>query len=138
MATHCHRPQSGWIDFAILSKPGPDGSGRIELFANGKPVVTVRGHVGHADKGLGKNQYFKFGPYRDGHASNWTLYYDDFRRSPDARDEDVLPSALRPGQKSTHGRTYSPKVRSDGDEVTPGNDRRIAPAHSYLASHNMI
>ncbi len=87
-------PASGWIDFAILSKPGPDGSGRIELFANGKPVVTVRGMVGHADKGLGKNQYFKFGPYRDGHASNWTLYYDDFRRSPDCAD--VLKDGICP------------------------------------------
>ena len=62
--------------------PGPDGSGHIELFANGKPIVTVKGHIGHADKGLGKNQYFKFGPYRAAHASEWTLYYDDFRRSP--------------------------------------------------------
>ncbi len=27
-------PSSGWIDFAIYTKPGPDGSGRIEIFAN--------------------------------------------------------------------------------------------------------
>ena len=47
-------------------KPGPDGTGHIEIFANGKPIVTVKGHIGHADKGLGKNQYFKFGPYRAG------------------------------------------------------------------------
>ncbi len=79
---------SGWIDFAVLSKPGPDGSGHIEIFANGKWVVTVRGMVGHADFGLGKNQYFKFGPYRDGAPNKWTLYYDDFVRSPDC--EDVL------------------------------------------------
>lgn len=79
-------PDSGWIDFAIYAKPGPDGSGRIALFANGKPVVTVTGRIGHADPGLGANQYFKFGPYRAAHTTEWTLYYDDFRRSPDCRD----------------------------------------------------
>jgi hypothetical protein len=81
-------PDSGWIDFAVYTKPGPDGSGHIEIFANGKPVVTVKGHIGHADKGLGKNQYFKFGPYRAANKGEWTLYYDNFRRSP--RCEDVL------------------------------------------------
>ena len=84
-------PQAGWIDFAIYTKPGPDGTGHIEIFANGKWIVTVRGHIGHNDDGLGKNQYFKFGPYRAGHSNEWTLYYDDFRRSP--RRADVLKGA---------------------------------------------
>jgi hypothetical protein len=79
-------PDSGWIDFAILTKPGADGSGHIEIFANGKPVVTVKGMIGHNDKGLGKNQYFKFGPYRAGQSTDWSVYYDDFRRSPDCAD----------------------------------------------------
>ncbi|MBX3567750.1 MAG: polysaccharide lyase [Rhizobiaceae bacterium] len=87
-------PDTGWIDFAIYTRPGPDGSGRIDLFANGKPVVTVTGHIGHADKGLGDNQYFKFGPYRAAHDNEWTLYYDDFRRSP--RCEDVLTDGTCP------------------------------------------
>jgi hypothetical protein len=85
---------SGWIDFGVYAKPGPDGRGRIEIFANGKPVVTIKGHIGHADKGLGENQYFKFGPYRDAHAGEWTLYYDDFRRSP--RCADVMGESLCP------------------------------------------
>nr|WP_099559028.1 polysaccharide lyase [Hartmannibacter diazotrophicus] len=79
-------PDSGWIDFAIYSKPGPDGSGHIEVFANDKWIVTAKGYVGHNDKGLGKNQYFKFGPYRAGASDLWTLYYDDFRRSADCVD----------------------------------------------------
>lgn len=79
-------PNSGWIDFAIYTKPGPDGSGHIELFANGKPIVTVKGHIGHADEGLGPNQYFKFGPYRAANSGEWTLYYNDFRRSPHCKD----------------------------------------------------
>ncbi|WP_246272751.1 polysaccharide lyase [Phyllobacterium pellucidum] len=81
-------PDSGWIDFAIYSKPGPDGSGHVEIFANKKWIVTVKGRIGHGDEGLGKNQYFKFGPYRAADDTNWTLYYDNFRRS--SRCEDVL------------------------------------------------
>jgi hypothetical protein len=76
------QPSSDWIDFVIYAKPGPDGTGHVEIIANGKPIVTVKGPIGHAGKGLGKRQYFKFGPYRAGHANEWTLYYDDFRRSP--------------------------------------------------------
>jgi hypothetical protein len=86
-------PNSGWIDFAIYAKPGPDGSGRIEIFANGQWVVTVKGAIGHADKGLGANQYFKFGPYRAGGHGTWIMYYDDFRRSPDCKDVLVPASA---------------------------------------------
>ena len=79
-------PDSGWIDFAVMTKPGPDGSGHIEIFANGKWVVTIKGYVGHDDPPLGDNQYFKFGPYRAAGKTEWTLYYDDFRRSPDCAD----------------------------------------------------
>ncbi|MDR6757169.1 hypothetical protein J2Y48_002465 [Mycoplana sp. BE70] len=84
-------PQSGWIDFAVMTRPGPDGSGHIELFANDRWVVTVRGHVGHAEQGLGARQYFKFGPYRSAAHGGWSLYYDNFRRS--TRSEDVLGPA---------------------------------------------
>jgi hypothetical protein len=76
-------PSSGWIDFAVYSRPGPDGTGRIDIFANGKWIVTATGFIGHNDPGLGKNQYFKFGPYRAGASGNWTMYYDDFRRAVD-------------------------------------------------------
>jgi hypothetical protein len=79
-------PRSGWIDFAIFSKPGPDGTGHIEIFANDKRIVTVKGRIGHAEKGLGPDQYFKFGPYRSPHKNIWTLYYDEFRRSSNCAD----------------------------------------------------
>jgi hypothetical protein len=79
-------PESGWIDFAIMTKPGPDGSGHIEIFANDKWIVTVKGYVGHNDPPLGDNQYFKFGPYRAAAEGTWTLYYDNFRRSLDKSD----------------------------------------------------
>ena len=86
-------PGDGWIDFAVYSRPGPDGTGHIELFANGKWIVTVKGHIGHNDMGLGPNQYFKFGPYRDAAATEWTMYYDDFVRSPDCADVLKDPAA---------------------------------------------
>lgn len=79
-------PASGWIDFAIYSRPGPDGTGHIEIFANGQWIMTAKGYIGHNDRGLGENQYFKFGPYRAAGEGEWTLYYDDFRRSPDCID----------------------------------------------------
>jgi Polysaccharide lyase len=87
-------PDTGWIDFAVYSKPGPEGTGHIELFANDKWIVTVKGRIGHNDKGLGENQYFKFGPYRAGGPGVWALYYDDFRRS--AHCADVIRSAICP------------------------------------------
>jgi hypothetical protein len=88
-------PNSGWIDFAVYTKPGPDGSGHIEIFANERWIATVKGKIGHADdKGLGPRQYFKFGPYRGGGGEEWALYYDDFRRSPDCRD--VMAAAVCP------------------------------------------
>lgn len=87
-------PASGWIDFAVYTKPGPGGDGHIEIFANNEWIVTVTGRIGHADPGLGNFQYFKFGPYRAAHSTVWTMYYDDFRRSPDCRD--VLPTGMCP------------------------------------------
>lgn len=79
-------PDSGWIDFAIMTKPGPDGTGQIEIFANDKWVVSVKGYIGHNDPPLGDNQYFKFGPYRAAAKGDWTVYYDDFRRSLSSSD----------------------------------------------------
>lgn len=86
-------PGSGWIDFAVMTRPGLSGSGHVELFANDRWVATVRGDIGHDDPGLGAHQYFKFGPYRSAGPGEWTLYFDNFRRS--MRVEDVLgPQAL--------------------------------------------
>ena len=87
-------PDSGWIDFAIMTKPGPDGSGHIEIFANNKWIVTIKGYIGHNDPPLGDNQYFKFGPYRAATDGEWTLYYDDFRRSLNKTDV-LSPAAAR-------------------------------------------
>lgn len=78
--------QGGWIDFVVRSQPGPSGDGHVEILADGVPVVTVKGHIGHAAPGLDRNQYFKFGPYRAPNAVPWSISYDDFRRGPHCND----------------------------------------------------
>ena len=64
-------PDTGWIDFAVYSKPGPEGTGQIEIFANGKWIVTVKGPNRPQRQRSGRErQYFKFGPYRAGGAGS--------------------------------------------------------------------
>jgi len=77
---------TGWIDFAFMIQTGPKGGGRIEILANDTWIATITGRIGHAGEGLGRNQYFKFGPYRAAHETDWTLLYDRFRRGPDCED----------------------------------------------------
>lgn len=80
------KADSGWIDLAFRSSPGPRGDGHIEVMANGRPVVTVKGRIGHEGPGLGANQYFKFGPYRSSSSTSWSVLYDSFVRGPGCRD----------------------------------------------------
>ncbi|CAN1541938.1 Polysaccharide lyase [Rhabdaerophilaceae bacterium] len=86
------KADSGWIDYVFLVNPDPAGKGVIEIAANGRWVATVEGSIGHRGAGLAETQYFKFGPYRAGRPDNWTLYFDDFKRSP--RCLDVGPAEL--------------------------------------------
>jgi len=78
--------QNGWIDFVFRSSPGPHGNGHVEIFADGRPIASVRGHIGHDGPGFDKNQYFKFGPYRAPSALPWSVTYDNFRRGPRCAD----------------------------------------------------
>lgn len=78
--------QNGWIDFVFRSSPGPHGDGHVEIFADGRPIASVRGHIGHDGPGFDKNQYFKFGPYRAPSALPWSVTYDNFRRGPRCAD----------------------------------------------------
>ena len=88
--------QKGWIDFVVRSRPGPAGDGHVEILADGVPIVTVKGHIGHAAPGLDRNQYFKFGPYRAPNALPWSISYDDFRRGP--RCSDVIRAGQCPAE----------------------------------------
>ena len=87
------RPSADWIEFAVFTRPGPSGDGRIELFANGGWVMSAEGRIGQGETRLGPRQYFKFGPYRAAAPGDWSLDYADYRRSPRAADvlgRDVL------------------------------------------------
>jgi hypothetical protein len=77
---------SGWIDFAFFIQTGPQGGGRIEIIANDRWIATVQGRIGHEGPGLGDKQYFKFGPYRAAHETEWSVLYDRFRRGPNCED----------------------------------------------------
>jgi len=79
-------------DFVFAVRTGPHGNGRIAIAANGQPVALVTGHIGHDGVGLGAAMYFKFGPYRAGQDSVWTVLYDRFRRG--ARCSDVTAGAV--------------------------------------------
>ncbi|MEI4488535.1 polysaccharide lyase [Frigidibacter sp. MR17.14] len=86
-----------WHDYAFYTRPGPNGGGEIRILVDGAPLLTARGRIGHDDTGLGRNQYFKFGPYRDAGEGEWTMFYDSFRRGPDCRS--ILPEAACAGQE---------------------------------------
>ena len=81
-----------WHDYSFYTRPDPAGQGLIHILADGKKVVTVSGHIGHADPGLGANQYFKFGPYRAGNGADWAMFYDSFIRAPQC--EAILAPAI--------------------------------------------
>ncbi|MTH77892.1 hypothetical protein GL286_09155 [Paracoccus aestuariivivens] len=84
--------EAEWHDYAFFTKPGPNGDGLIHIVADGALVATATGRIGHDDIGLGANQYFKFGPYRDAGKGEWTLFYDNFTRSPQC--DAVLPASI--------------------------------------------
>jgi len=53
-----------WTRMLYHMKATADASGRLEVWADDQPIVTVTGRIGFRDHRLDQ-QYFKFGPYRD-------------------------------------------------------------------------
>ena len=74
-------PHQAWVDMAYFVKGGRNGTGVIEVWANGRFIARVTGSIGN-DAVLGPSQYFKIGMYRDPMAGSSTLYFDNFRRGP--------------------------------------------------------
>lgn len=68
---------SGWIDMVYHIRADPDGDGLVEVWANGRPIARATGSIGY--DGM-RQQFFKFGPYRDHTAYATTVYLDSFRR----------------------------------------------------------
>ena len=74
-------PRSGWVDLMFRIRGGTDGSGVIELYANGNFVVRATGKIG-LEGSEGTRQYLRIGHRRDRSKTNATLLMDDFRRGP--------------------------------------------------------
>jgi hypothetical protein len=56
-------PFGHWVEMTYhMHLNGP--SSLLEIWADGRPIVTVQGRIGFRTEGTGR-QYFKFGPYRN-------------------------------------------------------------------------
>ncbi|MDR6287638.1 MULTISPECIES: heparin lyase I family protein [Inquilinus] len=51
-----------WVDMVVHMRISATPDDIVEVWANGQPIVTVRGPLGYRNSG---KQYFKIGPYRD-------------------------------------------------------------------------
>ncbi len=72
-------PGEAWVDMIYHVVGGRDGTGLIEVWANGRFIVRATGSIGYDDASE-PDQYFKFGIYRNVLASSAVAYLDNFRR----------------------------------------------------------
>lgn len=73
-------PRVDWVDMAYRVR-GDRHSGRIEIYANGQSIATVRGPIGYRSARPERDyQYFKFNQYRQFHPGEAALLIDNFRR----------------------------------------------------------
>ena len=68
-------PYGAWVDMVVHTRIAARPDDIIEVWANGQPIVTVRGPLGYRDSG---RQYFKIGPYRDPSATPVVVHVDNF------------------------------------------------------------
>jgi len=81
-------PRRDWVDLTLRVRAGRDGKGLVQVWANGRDVVSVEGNIGHRAR-AGDRQYFKFGQYRAQTRHSTELLFDQFRRG--TRREHVYP-----------------------------------------------
>jgi hypothetical protein len=60
-------PFNRWTKMTYHLRIAGDANGYLNVWADDKPIVTVRGKIGFPARGT---QYFKFGPYRDQNGLN--------------------------------------------------------------------
>jgi len=85
-------PKQGWVDMVYRIKGGrtdnevgPREKGEVEVWANGKKIVSVRGNIGHTLKEgtdvdlLGP--FFKFGLYRAFAPGEVRFHFDEFSQA---------------------------------------------------------
>jgi len=68
-------PYGAWVDMVVHIKVDAQPDDLIEIWANGRKIVTVRGRLGYRDSG---RQYFKIGPYRDPGETPVVAHLDNF------------------------------------------------------------
>ncbi|MDB5551265.1 MAG: hypothetical protein JWL86_1249 [Rhizobium sp.] len=92
-------PRKGWVDMVYRIKPGrtdnergPRRRGEIDIWANGKKIVSVRGNIGatlkQGDDAELVGPYFKFGIYRSSVPGTLHFRFDEFSQ---ATSRDGLP-----------------------------------------------
>lgn len=92
-------PRKNWVDMIYRIKParadnarGPRGKGEIDIWANGKKIVSVRGNIGATlkqdDDAELVGPYFKFGIYRSSVPGTLHFRFDEFSQ---AMSRDGLP-----------------------------------------------
>ena len=72
-------PYDSWVDMIYHVRGGLDGSGIVEVWANGKFIARATGKIGHVE---GDEDYFKFGIYRRCTPGVVVAWFDNFRRGP--------------------------------------------------------
>jgi len=70
-------PFGAWVDMVVHLRVAGRPDDLVEIWADGRPVATVRGPIGVPGGG---DQYFKFGPYRDPSPAPLVVRFDDFGR----------------------------------------------------------
>jgi hypothetical protein len=85
-------PRKGWVDMVYRIKPGrndnergPRRKGEIDIWANGKKIVSVRGNIGATQKRDDDSElvgpYFKFGIYRASVPGALHVRFDEFSQA---------------------------------------------------------
>ncbi|WP_342643945.1 heparin lyase I family protein [Rhodoligotrophos ferricapiens] len=80
-------PYRNWVDMIYHIRGSLDGSGIVEIWANGTFIARAAGRIG-AVPTAGPTQYFKIGQYRDLMPGRATIYVDNFRRGASYREVD--------------------------------------------------
>jgi len=72
-----------WNDFIYHINWSYQNDGFVNVWLNGKQIVSYTGPVGYNDK---EGPYFKFGIYRNDIEETYTVYYDEYRRGLNRKD----------------------------------------------------
>jgi hypothetical protein len=99
-------PRKAWVDMVYRIRPGrtdneygPRRPGEIDVWANGKKIVSVRGNIGatlkKADPLPLRGPYFKFGIYRLRQPGVVRFSFDEFSQGS---DEEMLTGLCKPDQ----------------------------------------